>query len=151
MKHLQFFLFALWCSGSFAQERPSPYTAVETFFKAFHSKDSLEMQNSFVPEARLMRAVTQAGRAPVQINDLQRFIRAVALREASPKWEERLGKPIVQEHLNLATVCVPFRFYLNDSLSHCGYNAFSLLWAGDRWKILSLIDTGTKDCDQLLF
>lgn len=151
MKHLQFFLFALCCCGSFAQERPSPYTAVESFFEAFHAKDSLAMQNSFVPEARLMRAVTQVGRAPVQINDLQRFIRAVATREASPKWEERLGKPIVQEHLNLATVWVPFRFYLDDALSHCGYNAFSVVWVGDRWKILSLIDTGTKDCDQLLF
>ena len=29
---------------------------------------------------------------------------AAALREASPKWEERLGKPIVQQYLNLATV-----------------------------------------------
>lgn len=148
MKKVQFLWVALYCTLSMGQERPSPYTAVESFFAAFHAKDSLGMQNNFLPEARLMRAIGKAGRPPVQFNDLQRFIRAVALREASPKWEERLGKPIVQEHLNLATVWVPFRFYLGETLSHCGYNAFSLVWAGERWKILSLIDTGTKDCDQ---
>lgn len=141
-------LFSL-CLTSYAQERPNPYTAVATFFKAFHAKDSLAMQNSFVPEARLMRSLNRKGKATVQENNLQRFIRAVATRKASPVWEEQLGSPVVQQHQNLATVWVPFRFYLDANLSHCGYNAFTLVWDNQQWKILSLIDTGTKDCDQL--
>ena len=94
----------------------------------------------------LMRSTLINGQPIVQENDIKRFMRAVASRKDTPVWEERLGKPIVQQHLNLATVWVPFRFYLDDTLSHCGYNAFTLSWDGQRWTILSLIDTGTKDC-----
>ena len=132
-----------------AQNRPNPMESVERFFQAFHAKDSLGMQQLMSPKARLLRSTFQNGQAIVQENDLQRFIRAVATRKNSPSWEERLGQPIVQQHLNLATVWVPFRFYLDNTLSHCGYNAFSLSWDGQSWQILSLIDTGTKDCESL--
>ena len=133
--------------GLFAQERPSPFSAVESFFKAFHEKDSIAMQNSFLEKARLMRSGTQQGKAIVQISNLEQFIRSVATRKNSPQWKEHLGQPIIQQHLNLATVWVPFRFTLDGELSHCGYNSFTLVWDDLNWKILSLIDTGTKNCD----
>ena len=139
-------MILLCCAFSCAQMRPSPFTAVERFFEAFHAKDSLGMQNSFVPEARLLRSGMKNGQATVQENDIKGFIRAVATRKATPTWEERLGEPKIQQHLNLATVWVPFRFYLGEKPSHCGYNAFSLVWTGEAWKILSLVDTGTKAC-----
>ena len=133
--------------GLFAQERPSPFIAVESFFKAFHEKDSIAMQNSFLEKARLMRSGTQQGKPMVQISNLEQFIRSVATRKNSPQWKEHLGQPIIQQHLNLATVWVPFRFTLDGELSHCGYNSFTLVWDDMSWKILSLIDTGTKNCD----
>ena len=133
--------------GLFAQERPSPFIAVESFFKAFHKKDSIAMQNSFLEKARLMRSGTQQGKPMVQISNLEQFIRSVATRKNFPQWKEHLGQPIIQQHLNLATVWVPFRFTLDGELSHCGYNSFTLVWDDMSWKILSLIDTGTKNCD----
>jgi len=132
--------------GLFAQERPSPFIAVESFFKAFHEKDSIAMQNSFLEKARLMRSGTQ-GKSIVQVSNLEQFIRSVATRKKSPQWKEHLGQPIIQQHLNLATVWVPFHFTLDGELSHCGYNSFTLVWVDMSWKILSLIDTGTKNCD----
>ena len=132
--------------GLFAQERPSPFIAVESFFKAFHKKDSIAMQNSFLEKARLMRSGTQ-GKSIVQVSNLEQFIRSVATRKKSPQWKEHLGQPIIQQHLNLATVWVPFHFTLDGELSHCGYNSFTLVWVDMSWKILSLIDTGTKNCD----
>ena len=149
MKHLLTLLLLGISSFALAQNRPNPMESVERFFQAFHAKDSLGMQQLMSPKARLLRSTFKNGQAIVQENDLQRFIRAVATRKDSPKWEERLGHPIVQQHLNLATVWVPFRFYLDNTLSHCGYNAFSLSWDGQSWQILSLIDTGTKDCESL--
>lgn len=149
MKSTPFILFIFFSSISIAQERPSPYTAVESFFSAFHAKDSIGLQNSFVPKARLLRSSLRNGKAIVEENDLQQFIQAVANRKETPSWEERLGQPIVQQHLNLATVWVPFHFYLADKLSHCGYNSFTLVWDNTAWKILTLIDTGTKDCVEL--
>lgn len=149
MKHLLTLLLLGFTSTVLAQNRPNPMESVERFFQAFHAKDSLGMQQLMSPKARLLRSTFKNGQAIVQENDLNRFIRAVATRKDSPIWEERLGQPIVQQHLNLATVWVPFRFYVDNTLSHCGYNAFSLSWDGQSWQILSLIDTGTKDCENL--
>ena len=149
MKKVQLLWVALYSTLSIEQERPSPYTAVESFFAAFHAKDSTGMQQLISPKAHLMRSTLNNGQPIVQENDIKRFIRAVATRKDTPVWEERLGKPVVQQHLNLALVWVPFRFYLDDTISHCGYNAFTLSWDGQQWTILSLIDTGTKDCVSL--
>ena len=149
MKKVQLLWVALYCTLSMGQERPSPYTAVESFFAAFHAKDSTGMQQLMSPKARLMRSTLNNGQPIVQENDIKRFIRAVATRKDTPFWEERLGKPSIRQHLNLATVWVPFRFNLDDTLSHCGYNAFTLSWNGQQWTILSIIDTRTKDCVSL--
>ena len=130
----------------FAQERSHPMEAVERFFTAFHAKDSLGMQEIMHSKARLLRAAVRSKQSVVVENNIEKFIRAVATRNASPTWEEQLGEPVVQQNQNLATVWVPFRFYLGGKFSHCGVNAFTLVTEGTRWKILSLIDTGTKDC-----
>lgn len=133
----------------YGQKRPNPMESVERFFQAFHEKDSLGMQQVMSPKARLMRSTIKNGQAIVKESDINRFIWVVATRKDVPVWEERLGKPILQQHLNLATVWIPFRFYLDNNLSHCGYNAFTLSWDGQQWTILSLIDTRTEDCDTL--
>ena len=129
-----------------AQSQHFPMQTVTMFFDAFHAKDSLGMQAAFHSKARLLRSGVKENQPIVVENNLEKFIRAVATRPATPTWEERLGEPIVQQNQNLATVWVPFRFYLNDQLSHCGYNLFTLTWDGLSWLILTLIDTSTEAC-----
>ena len=133
---------------AFSQNQSNPMQTVEQFFDAFHGKDSLGMQELFLPEARLMRSGQRHGKPMLTQNNIEKFIRSVALRADAPTWKEELGQPIVQQHLNLASVWVPFRFYLNDQLSHCGINHFSLLWTGEQWRIISLTDSGTKECTE---
>ena len=141
-------LSILFCAGLLgAQERQSPMETVHRFFDAFHAKDSLVMQGVFHPKARLLRSTLKNSKPVVVQNNLEKFIRAVATRKATPRWEERLGEPLIHQDQNLATVWVPFKFYLGDQLSHCGVNAFTLVWNETDWQILSLIDTGTKDCE----
>ena len=131
----------------FAQDPSHPMETIERFFTAFHAKDSLGIQEVIHPKARLLRAAVRNKQSVVVENNIEQFIRAVATRNASPTWEEQLGEPIVQQDQNIATVWVPFRFFLGGKLSHCGVNAFTLVVDGTSWKILSLIDTGTKYCD----
>lgn len=47
----------------------------------------------------------------------------------------------------LATAWTPYAFYLGDTLSHCGTNAFQLAKLKDDWKIIQITDTRRKDCD----
>ena len=146
MKNL--FTSCLLCASvfTFSQNQPNPMQTVEQFFDAFHAKDSIGMQEMFHPEARLMRSGQREGKPMLAQNNIEKFIRAVAQRADAPTWKEELGQPIVHQHLNLASVWVPFRFYLNDQLSHCGINHFSLVWTGKQWQIISLIDSGSKEC-----
>ena len=133
---------------AFSQNHSNPMQTVERFFTAFHAKDSLGMQELFHPEARLMRSGQRQGKPMLTQNNIEKFIRSVALRADTPTWKEELGQPTVQQHQNLASIWVPFRFYLNDQLSHCGINHFSLVWMGKQWQIISLIDSGTKECTE---
>ncbi len=147
MKKYFLFLFCVFNLSLYSQEKSNAYSAVTAFFAAFHAKDSLGMQAVFHPKARLLRSGVKENQPIVVENNLEKFIRAVATRPATPTWEERLGQPIVQQDQNLATVWVPFRFYLNEQLSHCGHNSFTLTWDGSSWLILSLIDTVAKNCN----
>lgn len=127
-----------------AQENPT--TFVEEFFNAFHQRDSLFLKQSFMPDAKMWRVGVKQGKPKLRSTEIMAFIHAVSRRPVSPVWEERLGAPISQQHQNLATVWIPFRFYLDNRLSHCGYNVFQLFHNGAQWKIISLSDTATQDC-----
>ena len=84
MKKGQLLWVVLYFTLSMGQERPSPYTVVESFFAAFHAKDSTGMQQLISPKARLMRSTLINGQPIVQENDIKRFIQAVATRNDHP-------------------------------------------------------------------
>ena len=45
----------------------------------------------------------------------------------------------------MAHVWVPYKFYLNGMLSHCGANSIQLIKEEEGWKIISLLDTRRKN------
>jgi len=125
----------------FGQQTQSPFEAVQDFFEAFHHQDFKALSHSFSSSAVLQRATYTEGQSILRNQDVSQFINRVVTRPDNPIWNEVLGKPTVQRASNLATVWVPFRFYLDQELSHCGINQFTLFWDGAQWKILHLIDT----------
>ena len=141
-----FIFFSILFSLQTIHAQEDPGTFVEEFFNAFHQRDSLFLKQSFVPDAQMWRVGIKQGKPMLRSTEIMAFIHAVSRRPASPVWEERLGTPISQQHQNMATVWIPFRFYLDNRLSHCGYNVFQLFHDGAQWKIISLSDTATQDC-----
>ena len=129
-----------------AQEPSAPFGAIEDFFKAFHNKEAKVLSTAFSESAVMQRAVHQEGKSVLIQQDISNFIKRVASRPDTPVWEEALGTPVVQQSANLATVWVPFRFYLDGKFSHCGVNQFTLFWNGNQWKIIHLIDT-SETCE----
>ena len=133
--------FILFFQVGFGQQPQSPFKAVQDFFEAFHHQDLKALSHSFSSSAVLQRATYTEGQSILRNQDVSQFINRVVTRPDNPIWNEVLGKPTVQRASNLATVWVPFRFYLDQELSHCGINQFTLFWDGAQWKILHLIDT----------
>lgn len=136
-------LFLLLLSFHFiqSQEKSSPFKAVQSFFEAFHQKDSLGLTQAFYPNAKMQRAVYKNEKSILLDQDISIFIKRVANRADQPSWRESLGTPQIQVSSNMATVWFPFRFYLDEKLLHCGVNQFTLFWDGSHWKIIHLIDT----------
>ncbi|MBT7655969.1 MAG: hypothetical protein HN591_04825 [Flavobacteriales bacterium] len=127
-------------------QKENPFGTVTAFFEAFHQKDSTALQAFFDPKAQMSLTRENENGSPVKHHiAFDDFVRRVCQRPDQPQWEERLGTPSVTVHQNLATVWVPFSFYLDDQLSHTGFNLFQLYWDGLRWKILFLADTRTSN------
>lgn len=146
MRILILILCGILFSSEEAQEPSAPFGAIEDFFKAFHNKEAKVLSTAFSESAVMQRAVHQEGESVLIQQDISNFIKRVASRPDTPVWEEALGAPVVQQSANLATVWVPFRFYLDGKFSHCGVNQFTLFWNGNQWKIIHLIDT-SETCE----
>jgi len=145
-KKLMVLYLPLWiiCFSPFIlmAQQTEPFQTVEAFFKAFHERDSIQMQKHFAKEAQLIFTTNDKAGLPIRRKlAVKDFVQRVSSREKNPVWEERLGTPIIEIHQNLASVWVPFQFYLNDSFSHQGHNLFILFWQGKQWEILHLSDT----------
>ncbi|MEK9613376.1 MAG: hypothetical protein VW080_05565 [Flavobacteriaceae bacterium] len=140
MKRFTVLFFVLVSELSWAQKEP--FARVQSFFEAFHQRDSIQLTHHFDPEAKLLFTSNDPQGRPKQKKlTVHEFIVRVSTRADQPIWEEKIGEPIITQHQNLATVWVPFEFYLDGNFSHSGHNLFQLFWNGSNWKIVFLSDT----------
>lgn len=62
------------------------------------------------------------------------------------KLEERLSDPLVRIDDDIAVVWVPYKFFIDDKLDHCGTDLFSLIRRDGRWFVSGIADNSRKDC-----
>mgnify|MGYP002052171639 FL=1 len=137
-----FILLMIFSVYSLKAQQSPPFETVTSFFEAFHQKDSITLSSFFDVNARVIFTSNNADGYPQKRSlNVKEFVIRVCEREDTPEWEERLGKPAVIKHQNLATIWVPFKFYLGAEFSHSGYNLFQLFWDGKDWKIILIADT----------
>jgi hypothetical protein len=142
LSNLLFFL----CFSNGQAQQTKPFETVVSFFEAFHQKDSSALATYFDKGAHLNFTTNDKDGNPQKRSmSIRDFISRVCNRAETPVWEERLGEPKVVVHQNLATIWVPFEFYLDSRRSHSGYNLFQLFWNGSEWKIINLADTHETD------
>lgn len=136
------FVFLLLGFSSMMAQQALPFSAVTGFFEAFHKKDSAVLRTFFDPRAQLTFTSSDATGIPCKRHlSVSEFVERICEKPDKPVWEERLGDPVVESHENLATVWIPFSFYIDNTLSHSGHNLFQLFWNGSQWKILTIADT----------
>ncbi|MGH9336035.1 MAG: serine hydrolase, partial [Vicinamibacteria bacterium] len=125
--------------------------AVHKLFDAVSKKDREMMLSVFDPDARLVRTTTRNGRPSTQPMTVDEFVSRVAAHPG-PAFTEKIWGPEVRVAENLATVWVPYAFYIGERFVHCGQDAFQLAktdlgWPG--WKIIALGDTQkTEGCTE---
>jgi hypothetical protein len=143
MRAKLFILFILLSNSILAQEI-SPKKVIDDFFTAFHAKDTTALKQ-LCHEDIVMKTIanTKEGNKLVEV-PFQDFLKSIATIQSNMKFFEKLTDYKVEIDGNLAHVWTPYEFYVNDTLSHVGANAFTLFNDNGKWQIIHFIDTRRK-------
>ena len=118
--------------------------AVNQLFEGMKKADSTMLKTVFTPSARLQTVVNKQGDVSVKDDAISMFVSSIGKAKAGTL-DERLAGMEIKIDADLATAWTPYVFYRNDTKSHCGVNAFTLVKMGGAWKIQTIIDTRRKE------
>lgn len=129
-------------SGALAQtpDRTQIMAVVHRLFDGMRRGDSAMIRSTLHADALLATAVVRLGKAGIERDTVESWLRAVATQHDSV-WDERLSNEIVHQDGTLAVVWANYHFYVGTRLNHCGVDVFTLAKAGEEWKILTIADT----------
>lgn len=118
--------------------------AIQAFFEGFHTKDTIKMKH-YCHEKMLLQSINESTKGIKLIEEKARdFFKSMTKIPENVKFEERLLNFEVKIDGSMAHVWTPYEFYLNDTFSHGGVNAFTMILENNQWKIVHLIDTRRK-------
>ena len=118
--------------------------AVETFFTAFHERDTTAMKAVLADELILHTVTEKASGINLSVETRDGFLKSIASTPKSIKYEEKLLSWNIQIDGKLAHVWTPYEFYLNGTVVHTGVNSFQLYWKNGLWKIIYCADTRNR-------
>jgi hypothetical protein len=117
---------------------------VEALFDGMRAADSAAIRATLHPEARLVGVADGEDGPVLRAEPMDGFVSAVGTPHGET-WDERIWDPEVRIDGRLATVWVPYAFYLGETLSHCGFDAFQLYESADGWRIFQIADTRRRE------
>ena len=116
---------------------------IHALFEGMQKADSAAVKNTFLYEATLFTSYTNSKGADIfQEMEVDEFVTAIANRpKDQPDWIEKLYNIDIKIDGNVAQVWAEYSFFIGDTFSHCGIDAFQLVKTNGSWKILQIVDT----------
>ena len=137
-------LIVLFFSANSQAQNQEIQKVVDTFFEAFHAKDTLKLK-SLCEDTMILQSISENAKGTKLSNEKpQVFFKSIASIPAELKFQEKILSYSIQVDGSMAHAWTPYEFYLNGKLSHKGVNAFTLFKKDNIWKIVHLIDTRRK-------
>ncbi len=123
-------------------------TVVNNLFTAMETNDSTLAASVFTRDAKLYTVFKdQNGTTQLRSSPASRLVSAFGQPKAE-QWSEPIWNEKVEIDGGLASVWVAYAFYIDNTFSHCGVDAFHLINTPEGWKIFHLADTRRKEtCD----
>ncbi len=124
-------------------ESQSVLKPINNMFDAMREHDGNKFLAQFTQQAILERAnkINE-----IEISDLTKFSKVI--NTTKKHLDEQIFNIKINISENLASAWVPFAFYLDGKLSHCGVNSFQLIKQQEQWKVRYLIDNAySGDCE----
>lgn len=143
MKKIVFLLILIF-SGSVHAQNQEVQKTIETFFEAFHAKDTVKLK-SICSDKIILQSIQENTKGGKLSDELaSEFYKSIASIPANFNFQEKILNYSIQVDGTMAHAWTPYEFYINDKLSHKGVNAFTLFKENDVWKIIYVIDTRRK-------
>ena len=116
------------------------------FFEAFHKQDTLAMKK-LVTDKIILQSITTniEGKSVLKEDNFTSFLRSIASIPKDRTFEEKLLDYNIQIDGDMANAWIPYEFWYQEKLSHCGVNSFQLMKEDDQWKIIYLVDTRRRE------
>jgi hypothetical protein len=116
-----------------AGARTAVIAAVQAVLDAINEADPDLLRAVMLPGARIVAT----GRGPASSSTVDQMARRLA--EPEQRFMERMWGPQVAIDGPIASVWVPYDFYLDGEFSHCGVDAFHLIETDGEWRVQDLI------------
>ncbi|GGK59658.1 nuclear transport factor 2 family protein [Rufibacter glacialis] len=122
--------------------------AVVRFFDGMRASDSTMARSVLAPNARLFSVgAGKDGTVLARETPMAKFVEMIGQKHPQVL-DERIWNVKVNLDGDLATLWCDYAFYVGDTFSHCGADAFQLYRSAEGWKIFSITDTRRKEgCD----
>ncbi|MGB0836919.1 MAG: nuclear transport factor 2 family protein [Flavobacteriaceae bacterium] len=131
-----------------ASETQKIQAVIDTFFEGLEQGDTVMIASILSKDIILESAFkNREGVESSTRMTRDQIMKGLGSKKAADIWEERLGAYSFHVDANLASVWVPYSFYLNKEFSHCGSNSFQMVRRGGTWEIVYIIDVRKRsDC-----
>lgn len=127
-------------AGTAAEEEAAVRAVIEQVFRGMREADSAMVRAAFHEGARFASA-TRDG--TIRYDAVDGWIRAVGT--SGGRWDERIYDVAVSLDPPIASAWVPYTFYLDGAISHCGVNTIELLKSAAGWRITQLSDSRRRE------
>ena len=119
---------------------------ITKLFKGMETGDSAVMRKLFKKEVTMATVMRDKTNNPVlrRETDITGWLNAVGTPH-DKVWYEEIWDVKVQVDGDFAAAWCNFAFYIGNTFSHCGIDAFQLHKEKDGWKIFHIADTHRKD------
>jgi hypothetical protein len=147
------FILLLLVGGMFTVQGQSTEEAnvtetVNKLFKAMYTNDTTLFKSVFAEKVTMARVLKNKEGKPVlqQSEGIRGFVKAISKPNPNGALTEEMWNIKIEIDGDLAQFWCDYAFYVGNTFSHCGVDAFQLHKTADGWKIFHLADTYRKEC-----
>jgi len=138
------------CSTAFTQNLSADSIEISRIiyevFDGMRESDTTKMTPYFHPEVKMQSlSVGEDDNQLSPLNGSSGWLNAVA-NNSGDIWDEQISNLRIQSDGAVATAWMNYEFYLGDKLRHCGINSFQFIKTDEKWKIIYIIDSRIKNC-----
>jgi Putative lumazine-binding len=135
---------------AFAQTPEQEVEAViRSLFDGMRQKNAEQVAAAFSAEGLMQTVQQKPEGTTVGGNSVADFVKRIANNPAGTVLDERILSYQIKVDGAMASAWTPYKFYVNDTFSHCGVNSFQLVKLAEGWKIVYIIDTRRKEsCEE---